>query len=209
MIQSPPIGFLIRGVIAVAVNWKTIVDRLRASSPQQIRLKFYDKKRRKKLEPLIRQLEKMRQEGLDKASLGDREASQVKQLAELGNRFWYQGQLLWGRPAPREAFKSAWCYVLAGECFEYAKVSDLAGRMFHWAAHQFRQLDSLGRAREYYLRSTEIFANLDQCADAVRSLKRAMAISEMIGESGKIVELKKKFEPFLLPGEPIETEDQV
>jgi hypothetical protein len=101
----------------------------------------------------------------------------------------YRADMLWGRPSPRDRFRSAWLYATAAELYKSAKNLDSAAMSFHYAAHEFRELGSLSQSYKFYMISAEL--TLDENFKS-RNYNRALGLALSMGDEQLMSDIRRK-----------------
>lgn len=115
------------------------------------------------------------------------QSSDHAELKKVGLFLWFSADRYWNKPGNRNGYRAAWYYAKSGEAFELAGDFGSAGRLYHFAGHQFRKFDSQRKAMDLYLKSAlTIRRYLDPSHPTIeianRSIRRAIGIAKNIGD---------------------------
>jgi hypothetical protein len=157
---------------------------LKPENPRKIADKFSPKKLVEKVKQKYRDLPR---QGAGGRTEGQHWRDKMNESAQ-----WYElrADMLWGRPSLRERHRSAWLYATAGELYDLAELKDKASLMFQFAAHGFREVDSLSQSINYFKRS----AGLASPEWANRCYTRAYGIAQITGDRQAAEECKRQIE---------------
>lgn len=102
---------------------------------------------------------------------------------------WYKfrAQMAWGRPSPRDRFKSAWLYATAGRLSEMARDKAAATDLYHFAANGLREVEAYRASIEYYVKA----AKNAEGEWVARCLQRAYGVAQVAGDDVEAENLQK------------------
>jgi hypothetical protein len=158
-------------------------------NPNTIRERIYRHYKENKIDPEVNKLKISKEK--NGSSYEYMNTNEQKKLADYALYFWFLGDLYWSKNDFVAGYKSAWFYVLAAEASLHSGHFSEAGKLYHFAGHQFKRINSLQKAMIYYFESAKvIFSHFGSSSDSneslltigKRSICRAISISKEIGD---------------------------